>query len=200
MRKKIRALLIVTMALFIFGNGAYAMSLLNKVPAVTGTVIDTNGLPLEGVSINVKFFGTDDKLFDGTKKVYTIKEFNAVSDSEGRYSLEGTSINLPKLKSKFTSAEITFSHSNCTSKMIQAVNMRVMGGAPGVFLLGIIDAQGEFDGEGSGVFPAVAHAYKTMKDSKFSRVYKTLIEDEPMRLERTNGANSKGSRFKELYK
>lgn len=200
MKTKLRALLIVTMALFLVGNGAFAMSLLNKVPAVTGTVIDTNGLPIEGVSISVKFFGTDDKLFDGDKKVYTIKELNTVSDSDGRYSLQGTSINLPKLKSKFTSAEITFSHSDCTSKMIQAVNMRVMGGAPGVFLLGIIDAQGEFDGEGPGVFPAVAHAYKTMKDSKFSRVYKVLIEDEPMRLERVSGTDSRDSRFKELYK
>jgi hypothetical protein len=41
--------------------------------------------------------------------------------------------------------------------------MGVMGGAVGVFLIGLIDAQGEFEGNGPGVFRTVANAYKTLQ-------------------------------------
>ena len=56
MRNRLRNLLIVMVSLFLFTNMASAMSLLNKVPAVTGTVIDSNGVPIEGVLVNVKFY------------------------------------------------------------------------------------------------------------------------------------------------
>ena len=55
--------------------------------------------------------------------------------------------------------------------------MRVAGGAIGVFIFGMLDSQGEFDGNGAGLFGAVAAGYKTMKESKFSRVYKEIFKE-----------------------
>ena len=178
---------------------AQAFSVLNKVPAVTGTVVDQDGIPREGVDVTVRFLGTNDKLLDDEKEVYVIKELNAVTNDKGEFQLEGCYINLIKLKAKFIAAEIEFKADGYNSKKIQAINMRAMGGAVGVFLIGLIDAQGEFDGNGPGFFGSMAHAYKTVKDSKFSRVYKTLLS-ETIKLEKADGESRRTEQFEGLYK
>jgi len=177
---------------------AHAFSVLNGVPAVSGVVVDGDDVPLAGVTVTVRFLGTDDKILDDDKVVYVIKELSAVTDGDGVYRLEGCTINLLKLKAKFIAAEIEFKADGYTVKKIQAINMRALGGAIGVFIIGLIDAQGEFDGNGPGFFGSVAHAYKTVKESKFSRVYEQILA-EPLVLEKTDGANGRTERFERVY-
>ena len=180
-------------------TNAKAFSVLNKVPAVTGTVADQDGTPREGVDVTVRFLGTNDKMLDDEKEVYVIKELTAVTDKNGQFQLEGCYINLLKLKAKFIAAEIEFKAEGYNTQKIQAINMRALGGAVGVFIIGLIDAQGEFDGNGPGFFGSMAHAYKTVKDSKFSRVYKALFT-ETITLKKENGESRRTEQFEGLYK
>ena len=147
---KLRKLLVLVMAFLAFSSTSYAMSILNKIPAVSGIVLDNDGAPLAGVTVTVKFLGTNDSIWDENKDSYTIKELSAVSNEQGAYKLEGCMINLGNIKGKFIGADIVYNLNGYTSRKIQAVNMRIMGGAIGVFIIGLIDAQGEFDGEGAG--------------------------------------------------
>jgi len=196
---KLRKLLVIVMAVIAFTGTSYGMSLLNKIPAVSGTVLDSDGAPLAGVTVTVQFLGTNDSIWEENKDSYVIKELNGVSNEQGVYELKGCMVNLGNIKGKFIGAEIVYNLEGYTARKVQAVNMRVAGGAIGVFIIGLIDAQGELDGNGPGVFPTVAHAYKTMKDSKIGKVYRKLIEDEPMKLKRLDGEGVKTSQFNKLY-
>lgn len=173
--KKLAIALLVS--LFCLTGQALAFSMANNVPAVSGKILDEAGQPVAGALVTVSFLATDDKLLsDESPEISEVKKLEATTDGEGVFTLKKTWINLPGLKSKFYGAMVKMSAPEKRSKTVQIINMRVMGGAIGVFLIGLIDAQGDdFD---TPVVDTVAHAYKTVKESKFSRVYiKALTQD-----------------------
>ena len=193
-----RKLIIGLALVFLLCNQAQAFSVLNKVPAVSGTVVDQDGRPKAGVNVTVRFLGTNDKLLDDEKEVYVIKQLEAVTNDKGEFQLEGCFINLVELKAKFIAAEIEFKAMGYETQKIQAINMRALGGAIGVFFIGLVDAQGEFDGNGPGFLGSMAHAYKAVKDSKFSRVYKNLFT-ETIKLKKEDGESRRTEQFEGLY-
>lgn len=192
------ALLLTLVLTFALAAGAQAFSLLNDVPAVSGRILTSDGTPIAGATVTVRLLGIDGGVLSEDAARYVIKELSAVTDADGVYKLEGCTVNLPKLKAKFIGAEIDFAAPGYATKTVQAINMRAMGGALGVFLIGMVDAQGEFDGQGPGLFSTAAHAYKTVKESKFSRVYEGMLS-QPMTLDRADGASRRTEQFGQLY-
>ncbi len=174
--KKLTCVLFI--ALSLFASQSFAMSLANRVPAVTGKVVSETGEPIAGALITVSFLATNDRLISVEEpEIRIVEKIETLTNDDGTFELKSTWINLPGVKSKFYGAEATISTPGYRTKKIQLINMRAVGGAIGIFLIGLIDAQGEdFN---TPVLGTVAHAYKTVKSTKFSRVYLKVITEAP---------------------
>ena len=162
---------------FIFCSNLLAFSAMNYVPAVTGKIVDESGNPVSNATITVTFKGLNGSVFNDETKLYTAKTIETQANEDGVFKLERCVVNILKIKHGFHSAFVDVKAEGFLNKRLQVINMRVAGGAIGVFIFGMLDSQGEFDGNGAGLFGAVAAGYKTMKESKFSRVYKEIFKE-----------------------
>jgi len=196
---RIRRLLIGLMVMFLFTGTSFAISLLNKVPAVSGQVTDATGAPIAGASITVKFFGSNNMRMTYDKDFYVVEEFTATTDDNGVYKLESTTINLLHPMAKLMMAEVYFKAEGCKPRMILLSNMRMPVPAVGVFLIELIKAHGAHEGSGPEFFSNVSQAYNEMIESKFSNTYRTFFE-EAMSLQKLDNKTVQTEQFGKLYK
>ena len=185
---------LIVLSLFLLGSQLQAFSAMNYVPAVTGKVVDEGGNPVANVTVKVSFMGLNGSPFNDETTIYKAKTIETTSDENGVFKFDKCFVNILKLKHRFHSAFIDLKAEGYLNKRLQVLNMRVAGGAIGVFIFGALDSQGEFDGSGPGLFGAVAAGYKTMKETKFSRVYEEIFK-EVIVLK----SNKQVDSFRELY-
>ena len=191
-----KSIVLFTVLTLLVAGQAFALSLMNKVPAVSGKVVGPDGKPVAGVKITVNFLGTNDSIWDEDKEVFTIKSLSAVTNDKGVYELEGCRINATHIKGKFLGADVKTEAKGYKPTTIRVVNMRAVGGVAGVLIIGFIDAQG--DDFNTSFIEAAKHAFKITKESKFSRAYpKALADDIPLEKETRDEARSRA--FPEVH-
>lgn len=200
---KLMKLLLFVVVLLALSSTAHAVDLLKKMPSVTGSVLDVNGSPLDGVKVTAKFYAVKNYI---SKEGYRLlKELEGVSKSDGSYTLDSCVLNVAGLLGKVSYVEVTFNLEGFNTMKLTVNNGRAaFGGATGVFLTGVVvailDEEGVYEEGEHSVTQGIADGYKVLKASKMSVAYQKVVEDEPMFMNKIGEKSSDSSKFMELYR